>query len=276
MGMKRLFFNSSMPRSMSTLLQCILNQNPAIWATPTDPVLEYVYSARAAHTTTPEVKAMDQELARKTWLAFCRGGIEAYAEAYTDRSNLCIKTRGATIHYRLFESILEQKPKMICMVRDLRSILSSMEKLHRAGFEKHQAIVNHGEMKGTNTQKRVMAWLQSPPVGMALERLQQCFLEGINKEILYVRAEDLTTRPDEQMKRIYDYLGMDNFQHDFSNVEQTVKEDDSAYGLTNDLHTIRREVKPLKVDHDIVLGAQLCEWINRTHAWYQKQFGYMS
>jgi sulfotransferase len=274
--MKHLFFNSSMPRSMSTLLQCILNQNPVICATPTDPVLEYVYSSRAAYSTTPEVKAMDQELARKTWLAFCRGGMHAYANAYTDKPNLCIKTRGGTIHYRLFESILETKPKMICMVRDLRSILSSMEKLHRAGFEKHQPIVNHGEMKGTNTQKRVMAWLQSPPVGMALERLQQCFLEGINKEVLYVRAEDLTTHPAQQMKRIYDYLGMESFTHDFTNVEQSVKEDDSAYGLSDALHTIRSEVRPLKADYDQILGPQLCQWINQTHGWYQRNFGYLS
>jgi len=261
---------------MSTLLQCILNQNPAIWATPTDPVLEYVYASRAVQSTTPEVKAMDQKMARKTWLAFCRGGMHAYAEAYTDRPNLCIKTRGGTIHYRLFESILGEKPKMICMVRDLRSILSSMEKIHRAGFEKHQPIVNHGEMKGTNTQKRVIAWLQTPPVGMALERLHQCFLEGINREVLYVRAEDLTIRPAEQMKRIYEYLGMENFLHDFANVEQSVKEDDSAYGFSDDLHTIRREVKPLKSDFDEVLGPQLCEWINKTHGWYQRQFGYLT
>lgn len=261
---------------MSTLLQCILNQNPSIWATPTDPVLEYVYSSRAAYSTTPEVKAMDQQVARRTWLAFCRGGINAYAEAYTERPWLCIKTRGASIHYRLFESILESKPRMICMVRDLRSIMASMEKIHRGGFEKHQPIVNHGEMKGTTTQKRVMAWFQSPPVGLALERLQQCFLEGINREILYVRAEDLASRPAEQMKRIYDYLGMENFAHDFDNVEQTVREDDSAYGLSNDLHTIRREVRPLKADHEEVLGPQLCDWINRTHGWYQRHFGYLT
>jgi len=274
--MKHIFFNSSMPRSMSTLLQCILNQNPAIWATPTDPVLEYLYAGRAAYSTTPEVKAMDQELAAKTWRAFCRGGIQAYAEAYTDRPNLCIKTRGGTIHYRWFQAFLPEKLKMICMVRDLKSIMASMEKLHRAGFERHQGIVNHGEMKGTNTQKRVLTWFQTPPVGMALERLQQCFLEGINKEVLYIRAEDLTSYPDREMKKIYAYLGLEPFAHDFNNVEQSVKEDDSAYGLTNDLHTIRSQVRPLKQDAQEILGSQMCDWIDQNHAWYQRQFGYRS
>ena len=68
--MKNIFFNSSMPRSMSTLFQCILNQNPTITATPTDPVLEYLYGARINYTNTPEVKAIDPDLALKTWKGF--------------------------------------------------------------------------------------------------------------------------------------------------------------------------------------------------------------
>jgi len=263
-----------MPRSMSTLLQCILNQNPEICATPTDPVLEYLYGARTNFTNTPEVKAMDQELALKTWRGFCKGGLEGYAATYSDKPHICIKTRGGTIHYRWFESFMDEKPKMICMVRNLKSIFSSMEKLFRKSPEHHQAIQNHSEMKGTNTAKRIDAWVASPPVGMALERLQQTFLEGINKEVLYVRAEDLTSYPEREMNKIYNYLELTPYKHDFQNVEQTVKEDDSVYGLTADLHTIRRSVQPLTPDYNTILGKQVCDWIDNTFQWYQQGFGY--
>ena len=264
-----------MPRSMSTLMQCILNQNPTICATPTDPVLEYLYGARMNYTNTPEVKAIDQELALKTWRGFCWGGLDGYVAAYSDKPNLCIKTRGGTIHYRWFESFMPYKPKMICMVRNLRSIFSSMEKLYRKNQEHHQAIQNHAEMKGTSTAKRIDAWVASPPVGLALERLQQTFLEGINSEVLYIRAEDLTSYPQREMDKIYTYLGLPSYKHDFDNVEQTVKEDDSVYGLTPDLHTIRQKVQPLTPDYDKILGKQICEWIDNQFAWYQKSFGYI-
>lgn len=269
-----IFFNSSMPRSMSTLLQCILNQNPNIAATPTDPVLEYLYGARMNYTSSNEVKAIDQELALNSWRGFCWGGLEGYAKSYTDKPNFCIKTRGSTIHYRWFEAFMPYKPKMICMVRNLKSIISSMEKIYRKNQENHQAIQNHAEMRGTNTAKRVDEWFASPPVGLALERLEQCFLEGINQEVLYIRAEDLTNDPQSQLNKIYDYLGLERYNHDFKNVEQTVKEDDSVYGLTNDLHTIRREVVPLKSDYKEVLGKQVCSWIDTTYSNYQKAFGY--
>lgn len=271
-----IFFNSSMPRSMSTLLQCILNQNPEIAATPTDPVLEYLYGARINFTSTPEVKAIDSELALKNWRGFCWGGLNGYATAYTDKSNICIKTRGGTIHYKWFESFMPYKPKMICMVRNLKSIFSSMEKLYRKNQEHHQEIQNHKNMTGTTTAKRIDFWVASPPVGLALERLNQTFLEKINENILYVRAEDLTSYPDREMQKIYKYLELDYFKHDFDNVEQTVKEDDSVYGLTNDLHTIKNKVQPLKTDYNEILGKQVCDWIDNSFSWYQKGFGYIN
>jgi len=181
---------------MSTLLQCVLNQNPEICATPTDGVLEYLYGARANFTTTPEVKAIDQDVALRSWRGFCWGGLEGYAKTYTDKPNICIKTRGATIHYEWFNNFMPYDMKCIVMVRNMKSIISSMEKLYRSNQEKHQDIQNHAQMTGTNTAKRVDQWFASPPVGLALERLNQCFLEGINKNFLYIRAEDLTSYPD--------------------------------------------------------------------------------
>jgi sulfotransferase len=260
---------------MSTLLQCILNQNPEIHATPTDPVLEYLYGARMNYTNTPEVKAIDKDVALQTWRGFCWGGLNGYAESYTDKPNICIKTRGGTIHYKWFEAFMPYKPKMICMVRNLKSIISSMEKLYRNNQENHQAIQNHSEMKGTNTVKRVDIWFSSPPVGLALERLQQTLLEGISNDVLYVKAEDLTSYPDKEMSRIYSYLGLEKYKHNFDNVEQTVKEDDSVYGLSSNLHTIKNKVQPLTPDYKEILGKDICDWIDNRFAWYQKGFKYI-
>jgi len=263
-----------MPRSLSTLLQCILNQNPTILATPTDPVLEFLYAARANYSSTPEAKAMNQTLAREVWRGFCHGGLYGYAHAYSDKPNLCIKTRGASIHYRWFQAFMTSKPKMVCMVRDMRCIMASMEKIFRKGAESHQPIQNHVQMTGTTTQKRVAIWASSQPVGMACERLQQTFLEGISKEMLFIKAEDLTGQPAREMQRLYDYLELPYYPHNFDHVPQTVHEDDSVYGLGADLHTIRSRVMPLKDDSLEILGAETCQWIDGTFAWYQHQFGY--
>lgn len=269
-----IFFNSSMPRSCSTLLQNILVQNPEIYATSTDPVLEYLYGARMNYTNTAEVKATNPEIALKNWRGFCWGGLEGYSKAYTDRPNICIKTRGGTIHYEWFKSFMPYEPKMIVMVRNLKSIVASMEKLFRKNQESHQPIQNHAEMKGTTTFKRVQTFLNSAPVGLALERLNDCFVKGTSKNFLYIRAEDLSRNPSIEINKIYNYLGLPQFKHDFNNVEQFTKEDDSAFNIPG-LHTIQPVVKPLKDDSEEVLGKQICSWIDSNVTWYQKEFNYL-
>ena len=63
--MEKLFFQSSLPRAGSTMLQNILAQNPDIYATPTSGVLELIYAARANYSTSPEFKAQDAELMKQ-------------------------------------------------------------------------------------------------------------------------------------------------------------------------------------------------------------------
>ena len=60
--MDKLFFQSSLPRAGSTLLQNILAQNPDVYATPTSGVLELVFAARGNYTNSPEFKAQDSDL----------------------------------------------------------------------------------------------------------------------------------------------------------------------------------------------------------------------
>jgi hypothetical protein len=77
------------------------------------------------------------------------------------------------------------------------------------------------------------------------------------------------------MDKLYNYLELPSYKHDFDNVEQSIKEDDSVYGLSNDLHTIKRKVQPLTPDYNNILGKQVCDWIDNNFTWYQKTFGYI-
>ena len=48
--MEQIFFQSSLPRAGSTLLQNIMGQNPEFYVTPTSGVLELLHSARFQYT----------------------------------------------------------------------------------------------------------------------------------------------------------------------------------------------------------------------------------
>ena len=143
--MSKIFFQSSLPRSGSTLLQNIMGQNPEFYVTPTSGVLELVYAARKNYSTSPEFKAQDSELMKNAFLNFCKFGIEGYYNALTDKPYIIDKSRGWGIHYGFLNSFYPD-PKVVCMVRDPRQILSSMEKNFRKNQDKHQEIENHSKM----------------------------------------------------------------------------------------------------------------------------------
>ena len=270
--MEKIFFNSSMPRSGSTMISNIIGQNPDFYVTPTSGVLELIYASRSNYTDSPEFKAQDSELMKKAFLSYCRGGINGFFEGITDKKYVLDKSRGWFNNYSWLEQIYPE-PKVICMVRDLRDIICSMEKNFRKSQHKANPIVNHANLSGTSTPKRVDVWLQSQPVGMAVERLAEMIRQGYDDKILFVKYEDLCLRPEFEMNRIYEYLGVPTFKHDFDNIEQITIEDDEVYGVYGD-HTIRKKLEMLESNAKKILGKDVTDWIYDNFKWYMDKFNY--
>lgn len=269
---KKIFFQSSLPRSGSTLFQNIMGQNPDFYVTPTSGVLELVYAARNNYTNSPEFKAQDASLMKSGFIQFCHDGMMGFFNGVTDKKYVLDKSRGWGIHYGFLNSFYPE-PKVICMVRDLRAIFASMEKNFRKNQHLDSGIVNHATMTGTTTEKRIDVWAQGQPVGLAIERLYQIFKEGTNKKMLFVKYEDLAENPESEMTRVYDYLELPYFAHDFDNIEQITSEDDSVYGIYGD-HQIRKKLQPLKSDWKEVLGVNASNWIKNNYKWFYDEFKY--
>ncbi len=271
--MDKLFFQSSLPRSGSTLLQNIFAQNPDIYATPTSGVLELIYGARQNYTNSLEFKAQDPDLMQKGFLAFCKHGMDNFYNSITDRKYVIDKSRGWGIHYDLLKKIRGEDPKIICVVRDLRDVFCSMEKNYRKSPDRSSVYVDWSKMQGTTVPKRIDIWAQNPPVGIALERLSEVIRMGLDSKILFVRYEDLCLRPEMEMDRIYSYLQIPNYSHDFNNIEQVTMEDDSVYGVFGD-HKIRLSLSITPSTASSVLGADVCDWITGHYKWFYNYFKY--
>lgn len=271
--MEKIFYQSSLPRSGSTLLQNILAQNPDIYATPTSGVLELIFAARANYTTSPEFKAQDTELMKTGYQAFCKEGMDAFYNAITDKRYVMDKSRGWGIHYDFLKFVRGDEPKVICMVRDLRDIFASMENNFRKHPEKQSDILDWSKGQGTTVPKRIDIWAQQPPVGLAIERLSEIYRTGLDKHMLFIRFEDLCLYPENTMLRIYKYLDIPAFTHDFDNIEQVTKEDDEVYGAFGD-HVIRKKLQPVPSKAKQLLGKEVTDWIWGNYQWFFEKFRY--
>jgi sulfotransferase len=272
-----IIFNSSMPRACSTLLQNIFAQNPDFYATPTDGVIELLDGARERFTHSTEFKAADnQDLMLKAWRSFCKGGIEAYCNTLTDKPNIVIKGRGWKGNINWMENFLNERPIIFCMVRNLKGVVSSFEKLHRKNPDKTSQWLINSEVRGTTVFKRTDMYLKNIPLSISLDRIQEILEMGLQDKIMFIRAEDLTSNPQVIMNEVYRILNVNEFQHNFNFVEQVTKENDVIHALDNDLHTIKNKVEPLTDDYNNILGDDACNLIDTEYAWYQKFFGYIN
>jgi len=271
---EKVFFQSSLPRSLSTMLQNIIGQNPDFYVTPTSGVLELVFGARANYTTSPEFKAQDAKLMANGFKQFCHDGMLGYYNAITDKKYVMDKSRGWGI-YRGFLNEVYPDPKIICMVRNLKDIVASYEKIFRKNQLTHDPIRNDLEARGTTIYKRIDEWMDGRnTIGRAVERLLGMITEGYDNKILFVKAEDLCLYPENTMIRIYDYLGVEYFEHDFDNIQQITVEDDSVYGLSPELHLIRPKLELKQSDADSVIPKDAREWLYEKYKWYYDKFGY--
>lgn len=269
--MDSIFFNSSLPRSGSTLLQNVIGQNPDFYVTPTSGVLELVFGARANYTASPEFKAQDSEEMKMAFRAFCRDGLEGFYNSLTNKKYVVDKSRGWG-YYGEFLNFFYPQAKIICMIRDPRSIFSSMEKNYRKNPDK-SGMTDDAKMANITTEQRVDTWVNSQPVGLAFHRLFQIIKERRDRQMLFIKYEDFTRNPQKEMDRVYTYLEVDAYQHDFNNVEQITKEDDEVYGVFGD-HKIRTKIESVNPDYREVLGQNASQWIRQNYGWFYEYFKY--
>ena len=260
--MKTVHFTSGLPRACSTLLQNLLAQNPRVHATATSPLHEIGYIARKVFQT-DEAKAVTGPVMESMYFHYVRGGCQSAFDGLTERPVVVDKCRSYIGHldqlFRVFPDA-----KVLVPVRDVRGILCSLEKKRRLHPSPFIAAEEANPANFTTPEKRASAWLQTPPLGIAIERLHEA-VARFKDHLHFVHAEDLTEKPAETMAAVWKYLGEDFDGHDFSNVAQYTTEVDVGWPYGD--HVIRPEVKPLAPEWHDILGRQLSEVINQKFSW---------
>jgi sulfotransferase len=270
---KKIFYNSSMPRAGSTLIQNILGQNPEIHVTPTSGLYEMLISSRTVFTDGVEFKAQDQDLMLEGFKGYLKGSIYGFFNNITDKPYVIDKSRGWLAYLEMAKELVDNDVKVLVPVRDYKQVISSWEKLYRKNAKLNQSGIERTDyFLAQTTQGRAnVLFRNDQPIGLAHNRIIDALQRGWGKHMFFVDYDDLTHNPDTTMKAIYDFLGEDYFAHDFNNVKQVTQSDDAIYGF-KDLHKIRSEVKPQPEDWKEVLG----EWAkesDRFNFWKVKNNG---
>jgi sulfotransferase len=230
--MKSYYFISGLPRSGSTLLSAILKQNPDFYADISSP-LEKITESVINDISDSENNFLIDEEHRKNIMT---GIFEGYYKNIN--KPIIFDTSRKWTRKTNFLKFLFPNTKIICLVRDIISILNSFEMISSKN-PFHRNILTK---KNDNIFSRCYSMVDDSDGIIADPWL---FLQegyALNPDmILFVEYEDLCKDPESTMKKIYEFIDIPYYFHNFSNIEYSNESFDNACNLKG-LHTVRKEV----------------------------------
>ena len=269
--MQKIFYNSSLPRSGGTLLQNILAQNKDFYTTSHSTLYETILGARNQFSFFLQYVHQDEvPKTKESFYEFCKQGIRGYCSNLSNnKSYFMDKSFAWAYDFNFLNNIFGEKPKIVIMIRDLRDVFCSFEQNFRRDPLKYNMNVNWDELQHTTMVKRITDWATKPPLALSLEYLKGVIDWNNAKDVLFIRYEDFCINPQQELKRLYEYLEIPFYIHDTQKIEKVTKENDTLYFAN---HQIRNQLGKLESKAIEVLGKPTCDWIYKNHEWYFKNF----
>jgi len=219
---KTLHFLSGIPRSGSTVLAAILNQNPMTHVSTTSGLVHALdglantwHSAGLLNENDPERKKLAQTM---------RGAIDAFYED-TDKPVIIDKSRGWPIAQIMgaMSQVLDRPPKIIATVRSVPDCAASFIR-----------VAKPADLDEFMHTGQLMDHLRAAYIS-----LQNGF-EYAPENFLFVEYEDLLADPKAQLARIHEFLELPAFEYDFNNIDgSTVAEDDEQLHGHAGMHDVK-------------------------------------
>lgn len=225
---------TGLPRSGSTLLSSILQQNPRFHASITDPLATLVKGVIETSQDGPGMKA---EVPKSRVKNLVEHLFEGY---YTDvdRPVIFNTNRAWTLLTPVIREVFP-KSRMLMCVRDIAWILDSFEQAHRRNPLSKNSVF--GGLTGTVYGRMDMLMEDSGIVGFPLQGVKQAITSDEKHMIMIIDYELLCKNPQGIINAVYNFIGEPVFEHDFNNVEAKWDEYDQEIGM-KDLHTVRKKV----------------------------------
>jgi len=237
--MQKINFVGGTPRSGSTMLMQILGQNPNFYPTPTSGLINFFMNSKR-NWKNNEFQAEGLEKIEPRVNNALRGLIEGYFHQELSQGKIVFdKSRGHVAYIEYLKEIFQNPDiKIICMLRDIRAILASMEKLYRSRSISYPEPSDADFIESQTVEGRANILLRKDGVvGLPIIRLQDA-LRRHPKNIVIVSYKGLLTNPKGVFNFLHEHLELPKFEYDFQNIKQVTHELDVYHGYKG-LHDIK-------------------------------------
>ena len=261
--MKTFYFMAGLPRSGSTLLSSILNQNPRFYSGPSSPVLGVMYAVEENFTT----NELYTGYPKPDQVIEIIGSIPHHFYSDVKEPIVFDKNRAWTARVPYIEGYIKQQAKILVPVRRVDEILTSvLSMIHRNPFQEGQDRINFVDEylvktnQPINDYNRCMHLLS--PDGIVYESLNAVKLgleQNMRDKMHFVDYNDMVSNPEQVMEDIYDFLGEEYYEHTFDGLSNIHRENDlNTYGL-GDMHEVHSKLEKTSSSPESVLPKEIID-----------------
>ena len=221
----QLHFLAGLPRSGSTLLAAIINQNPAARVSSTSDLVHILDVLANLWANAHTLSINDPE--RTRLVEVMRGVINA---EYKDTPRVVIDKSREWPRPDIMQSmpmVLGRPMKIIATVRDVPDCAASFAR-----------IADPEDLNSFLVDSSFIQHLQGSYVSL------QNGYAAYPEAFLFIEYEDLLADPQAQLDRVHDFLDLPPFPYDFDNIDgSTVAEDDAALWNAPGLHDVQPKLE---------------------------------
>jgi sulfotransferase len=255
---KTYHFMAGLPRSGSTVLSAILNQNPDVYASPQTDLIGMLYNLESS---IPSYESYKAGLLHQGFASVMHKMTDTFY-SHIDKPVIIDKNRGWGTPYNWdnLSGYVNAEGKVILTMRPILEVLASFVKVsrHSQKITRHQQYLNPNLWVSSyrNETDAVVDNLMMPngEIDRAIFSIAN-LLTNHSDRVCVVWFDDLLDRPEATLKNIYSFLGIDSTNHNFGKILAVDNHDDlSGYGVAG-LHDVKKKLAKPKTDPADYLSA---------------------
>lgn len=248
---------AGLPRSGSTVLSAILNQNPEIYSSPQTDLVGMLYELESK---IPSYESYRAKLMHPNFASVLYGMADTFY-APIDKPVVIDKNRGWGTPYNWDNLSLYVNPdgKVILTMRPMLEVLASFIKVAQK-TQKATSFMPYLDNNLWVSNYRDLADAQVDNIMATNGEMDRAIFSIANliknqrEKVHVVWFDVLLDSPQETMNGIYDFLDLDRFEHNFNNIKAVDNHDDLAgYGMLG-LHDVNKKLAKPKTDPSELLS----------------------
>lgn len=256
---KQIHFLVGMYRSGGTLLSALLNQHPKIYSSPLSPIADYMWNCQLAHQRSEDVRRNPDgdRFTRMMRLIPQNYYSDVEKPIVFDRQKMWTTAQ----NFELIKTHLTRTPKIVFTVRNLLEVLASMELMFKDVDRFNSGIVNNdfspsyylpvpdyrGEffMESNGYIQRCLAALHTVTT-----------LSNVSF-VHFVDYKELVTDTQNTMTRIYNFIGVEDYDNDLNNIKKLEKNEVEPDDGPQNLHDVSPTIVKSVTNPEEVLSKYL-------------------